>query len=166
MKDKKRISININHPGGYFSYSVGWIYVTFKTDDTKITIHVSDVFNPEFDLVFIFWGLIKGYIPQEIEIDEEGEIKVIRILPVNDEQVRFQIEDYDYGEDDDGDTEYPKMHIDIEIDKDALIKEFFLNFIKFLEEDFKPERWRESNLRYYFLPEVKNASLSYTKGGT
>jgi hypothetical protein len=166
MKDKKKISIDINHPCGAFSYSVGWIYVTFKTDNTTITIHVSDVFNPVFELLFIFWGLMKGAIPQEIEVDEEGEIKIIRILPGHKDKVRFQIEDYDYGEPDDEDPEYPRMHIDIEVEKDFLIKEFFTNFISFLENDFKPERWRETNLRSYFLPQVKNAFLSYTNSST
>lgn len=164
MSDIKKISININHPGGDSSYLVGWIYVTFQTEDSQITIHVSDVFNSALDLVFPFWGLMRGAIPQKIEIDEEGEIKVIRILPGNNDQVRFQIEDYDYGEPDD-DPDYPRMYIDVEVDKDALIKEFFSKFISFLENDFEPERWRETNPKSYFLPKVKDVLLSYTKGG-
>ena len=109
---------------------------------------------------------MKGVLPQEIEIDEEGEIKVIRILSGNTDRIRFRVEDYDYGETDDEDPEYPKTYIDIEIEKDALIKEFFSKFISFLENDFKPERWRATNLKSYFLPEIKNAFLSYAKGST
>jgi hypothetical protein len=163
MNNKLKLSIDINHPGGTNSYLTGWIYVTFETDNRKITLNVSDVFNPTFEIVFIFWGLMKGFLPQEIEIDEEGEIKVIRILPGDNDQVRFQVEDYDYGEPYYEDPEYPKMYIDIEVEKDELIKEFFSEVIRFLEKDFRPERWRETNLKSYFLPCIKNAFLSYTK---
>ena len=96
-------------------------------------------------------------------IDEEVEIKIIRILPYKNNRVRFQIENYDYGEPDDEDPEYPRMYIDIDIDKNALIHEFFTTFISFLETVFKPERWRETNLKTYFLPEVKNAFLAYKR---
>jgi len=117
----KNLSIEIKHPEGSLEYLVGWIYVTFKTRDAEITVHVSDVFNPPFEIAYLFYGLIQGSIPQLIEVDEEGEIKVIRILPYEDDQVRFQIEDYNYGEGDYGDTGYPRMHMDIILNKKELI---------------------------------------------
>ncbi|RLC07608.1 MAG: hypothetical protein DRH43_11485 [Deltaproteobacteria bacterium] len=157
----KNLSIEIKHPEGSLEYLVGWIYVTFKTRDAEITVHVSDVFNPAFEIAYLFYGLIQGSIPQLIEVDEEGEIKVIRILPYEDDQVRFQIEDYNYGEGDYGDTGYRRMHMDIILNKKELIEEFCSKFIIFLENEFQAQRWRGTNLKEYYLPAFKKLFPSY-----
>lgn len=166
MAKGETISIEIRHPEGILDYLVGWIYVTFKTMDKKITIKVSDVFNPSFEIAYPFLGLIQDSIAQEIEINEEGEIKVIRILPYENDQVRFQIEDYDYGEGDYEDTGYPHMHIDIILDKKELIEEFCSKFIIFLENEFQPQRWRGTNLKEYYLPAFKKLFPIYIQERT
>lgn len=164
MNDKEKLSIRINHPGGDQSCLVGWIYVDFEAADKKIRIHVSDVFSPSFELVFVFWDLMAWKLPQYIDIDEEGRIKTINILPCEDDgRVRFQIEDYDYGERYEEDPDYPRVYMDIELDLDELVEEFFVNLISFLENDFMPARWRKRNLKEFFLPKIKNEFFTYTK---
>ena len=156
IENMSKISIDIKQ-----SDAVGWIHLTFTTDHTNITVHFSDVFNPALEVIFVFWALMKDSLPGEINIDEEGEIKVIRILPGDNDLVRLQVADYDYGKPDDEDPEYPRTYIDIEIAKDTLMQEFFPKFISFLENDFRPERWRDVNLKIYLLPTVKDGYFAY-----
>jgi len=159
--NKRSLIIRIEHPKGIHNYLVGWINVTFKTATSQITLHVSEIFNPCFEIAYLFIGLLKGIIPNSVEIDEEGEIKVIQIFPYRDELVRFQIRDYDYGEKDPEDLNNPSTYIDVIIDKKELLCEFFNSFIKFLKNDFKQERWREINLKEYYLPLIKEIFLIF-----
>ena len=161
MANKKNLTIEIEHPKGIHNYLVGWINVTFKTATSQITLHVSEIFNPCFEIVYLFIGLLKGIIPNSVEIDEEGEIKVIQIFPYRDELVRFQIRDYDYGEKDPECQNNSSTYLDVIIDKNELIYEFFKKFLKFLENDFKQERWGEINLKEYYSPLIKEIFLIF-----
>ncbi len=150
-----KFHIDINYPVGDFDTSVGWIYVIFQVDDVECKIEVSDVFNPHFDLPDIFIGLMLGYLPQEITIDEEGELKDIALLPVNDKLVKLIIKDTDYGESyDDDETEYPKVYIDAELDKHLLITTFMDALLEFLNERHDTARWRVENIKNYYLQRV------------
>ncbi|RLA10534.1 MAG: hypothetical protein DRQ52_11225 [Gammaproteobacteria bacterium] len=170
MTDPKPFSVKINHPYGEEEPSLGWIYLTFETGDSKITLHVSDVNDPLFDPALVFLRFMDNADsgPIHIEIDEEIEIKEIRILPLADQQVQFEVADYDYRNSEyydptevEEDPEYPHTYIDIEINRDILITTFFSSFIDFLENGFQPERWREDDIRPFYLPAVKERFLSY-----
>jgi len=150
------ISLNIKQSGS-------WIFLTIAAGEADITVHFSSLFNPLFEVFYIFWGLINGVLPQEIDVDEEGEIKVIRLLPADNDLVRLQVADYDYGKPDEDDPEYSRTYIDIETAKDPLIQEFFSKLIDFLENDFNPESWRAENLKTYILPAIKNGYISYLR---
>ena len=171
LKNDPQLSISISHSSGDEAPSLGWIYLTFETGDCKITLNVSDVNDPVFDPALGFLSVMNGLSSQVIEIDEEVEIKVIRILPLAGLQVRFQVADYDYSTSEyydpdevEEDPEYPRTYIDIEINRDTLITTFFSSFIDFLENGFKPERWREEDIRRFYLPALKKRFLKYLEG--
>ena len=169
MPTTKSLEITIEHPSGDNAPSVGWIYLTFRVGEACITLHVSDVNDPVFDPAFGFLSLMNGASSQVIEIDEEIECKIIRISAIDEHNVRLQISDYDYAADDDDvtfpgeeeDPTYPRTYIDVELDRDGLIKEFFSKFIQFLEQDFRTEQWREGDINYFFMPALKNRVLKY-----
>ncbi|MBL4621844.1 MAG: hypothetical protein JKY89_05550 [Immundisolibacteraceae bacterium] len=173
MANDALLTISINHPEGDRAYLVGWIDLTFRSASTAITIHVSDVNDPVFDPALGFLSVMNGLQSQVIEIDEEGERKLIRILPIDDQRVRFQVADYDYAVDDDyiefddeeDDPDYPSTYIDIEIDRDLLLKKFFSSFIGFLETGFQPDRWREDDIRHFLLPSLKERYEKYLSTG-
>ena len=141
--NKKRFTVEIRHPRGDYEPSLGWIYYTFKTENASVTIHVSDVFNSLLSISRAFISLMNEPGPRHDEIDEEGTIKVIDILPEMNDQIRLQIKDYDYGEQDENDPDYPRTYIDVVLDRYETVVEFTTQFIAFLENDFSVERWRE-----------------------
>ena len=170
VNDQKPFSVKINHPEGEHEPQSGWIYLTFKTGDSKITLHVSDVNDPLFDPALDFLRFMDNANsdPICIEIDEEVEIKVIRILPLAGQNIRLQVADYDYSTSEfydpneaEEDPDYPRTYIDFEINRDRLISEFFSTFIDFLENGFNPEQWREDDIRPRYLPALKTRFLKY-----
>jgi|GEM_PF-3997247 len=158
VENGSRLRIDITQP----KELLGWIFVTFKTEGSEVTIDFSDA-TGDFGIIDLFRALEKNFLPREIEIDEEGKVKVIRLLPVEKDQVRLQIQDYDYGEPDPELPDYPKMYIDAVFDRTALIKEFFTKCADFLENGFNPEMWRETNLKAFYSKAIKSITQALNK---
>lgn len=61
----------------------GWAKLHLSLDGTTVSICLSNVFDPFLELVA--WGLEidEGDLPIQIEIDEEGQITVLTVLPTD-----------------------------------------------------------------------------------
>ncbi|MFO1262689.1 MAG: hypothetical protein U1E84_05005 [Rhodoferax sp.] len=64
----------------------GWAKLHLWLDDATALIHLSDVFDPFYELVA--WGreIAEGDLPIEMEIDEEGQEAVLTVLRTDDPQ--------------------------------------------------------------------------------
>jgi hypothetical protein len=90
----------------------------------KAVIRTSDVFDPYSDIVMWLKSVTTAKQPSIMQIDEEGDTKILVVLQTREEDVRFLVADYDYGESFEDAPEYPGVYIDVEIDRTRFLEDF------------------------------------------
>ena len=119
----------------------GWMNLTISTHAQEVTIFTSDVFDPYPDMVQWLRFIGHGKLPRIMDIDEEGDVKVLAAFHVREGDIRFMVGDYDYGAKFEDDPDYPKVYIDVEIDKTGFLQEFCTTLYRGLNKDFLQTGW-------------------------
>lgn len=78
----------------------GWIQfaITSATFMQGVIVHLSNVFDPFPEFIRWLGDIADGNLPSEFVIDEEGEEKVFRSSPFNEDNFIFEILELLYGE--------------------------------------------------------------------
>jgi hypothetical protein len=110
----------------------GWAKLHLTLDATTVSIHLSEVFDPFFELVA--WGreIDEGDLPIEMEIDEEGRVAVLTVLRTeNPTRVLLRV------------TRNHDSAILLEgiVDRSALASALKFELCRFFTTEFDPQHW-------------------------
>lgn len=121
--------------------SSGWIYIIIEYGAQVVVIRTSDVFDPYPEIYNWLYCVARGDTSNIVEIDEEGSAKELVVFSKEDDNILFQVRDYDYGEEFEEDPDYPRTYIDIVCPRKDLVLEFCSKFRKYFKERFDPNQW-------------------------
>lgn len=126
-----------------FGYAAsGWILMAILTTayNQSVVVQCSEVFDPFPDMQGWLERIAGKQLPADWEINEEGQIKLLRALSDENDQLDFQVWSYP----DDKNPNYPpQLELRARIDRLQLLKEFCRRFNQYTKEDFDPSQWPE-----------------------
>ena len=134
-----------------FSHAhVGWIrlWISGTSYLQHITLSLSAVFDPFPSLVKWLEAIAANQLPAELEIDEEGQVKRLTVMPLEDDQVDFIIRE--------GFVEEGEIYFRLRVDRKQLVSEFAKKLELMLNEYFEIEEWEHgSDLTALDLSRIK-----------
>jgi hypothetical protein len=126
-----------------FSYPhVGWIllWISGTSYIQEITISISEVFDPFPKMVEWLEAIAANQLPAEMDIDEEGKVKNLTVMPLENDQVDFIIRK--------GYVEEGEIFFRMRASRKQLVSEFAKKLDLMLKEYFEIEEWEQgSDLR-------------------
>jgi hypothetical protein len=90
-----KVTFSFSHPTN------GWIQfaILCTTYVQGVILNLSDVFDPFPGLFRWLSDIAQARLPSEFVVDEEGQEKVFRASPINNDEFLFEIGEMRYGED-------------------------------------------------------------------
>jgi len=111
----------------------GWIDIHLCTDDVELAISASDVFSPFQDLAEFLENVIGGRMPCECEVDEEGVVKRLNAMPLENLLVfQFRLCDGD---------EPSAVFIDRVFDRRQFVSAFYDELVDFIATRYRADKW-------------------------
>lgn len=119
----------------------GWImfWVACTPLNQHVTIHASNVDDPFPKMVMWLEAISKDNLPAEIEIDEEGQVKTMRVDRIEGQpsKVNFSVIDaLEWDKD-------KQTILRAKLEKNQLIAEFVRKLEDYQKHDFVPMQWFE-----------------------
>jgi hypothetical protein len=141
-----------------FSYPThGWIQctITCTTYLQGIILHLSNVFNPFPGMFHWLEAIAENNLPSEFVVDEEGQEKILRATPVDEEDFRFEILEWPFGP---LIKENRHTYLYAQVNKKQFLSEFLKRWDDFLENQYDPSQWEEhgeTSLRTYDVSKIR-----------
>ena len=129
------IAICFNH--AHNGWILLWISCTSFLQSTSL--YISHVFDPFPKLIKWLESIADDQNPCDAPIDEEGQFKTLRVLPLENGMLDFQIL---YGHPLEKDIE---IYFRVKVKKHQLISEFIRKFDLFLQEYYDPAQWEHGS---------------------
>jgi hypothetical protein len=146
------VIISFSHPHH------GWIQmaVTCTAYVQGVIVKLSTVCDPFPEFIRWLEDIAAGRLPSEFIIDEEGEEKVFRASPIDQERFVFEIAALEYGKD--KPSEEP-FFLYVQVSKKQFLSEFLRRWDELVQEKYDPDHWKESrvDLRTLDVSKIRGA---------
>ena len=127
---------------GYLEH--GWIQmaITCTAYVQGVIVDLSSVFDPFPEMIRWVEDIAAGNLPSQFVIDEEGEGKIFRASPVNDNEFLFEIAEWILHEE--KKTDLP-LYMYVQVSKRQFLSEFLRRWEELTNEKFDPRDWEHSD---------------------
>ncbi len=122
----------------------GWIHmsVTCSAYVQGVFVALSAVFDPFPEMIKWLEDIAVGKPPAEFYINEEGQGKVFRASPINDEEFVFEIAEW-LGT---RKVEEEPLYLYVRVSRQQFLSEFLRRWDELVNEQFDPDHWKESSI--------------------
>jgi hypothetical protein len=129
-----KVSIEFGYPDS------GWILlsITCTAYLQHLIIHLSDVYDPFPDMTKWMEDIAANNLPCEFTVDEEGECKMLRAIPLSADCFILEILDTEWDE---TVTEEQQIFMYTKVERRQFVSEFIHAWDDFLERKYDPESW-------------------------
>jgi hypothetical protein len=142
-----KVSLSFSYP------SRGWIQLAILCTAyvQGVIVALSNAVDPFPEFIEWLSSILDDRLPAEFIVDEEGQGKIFRASPVDDEKFLFEILEWMPA----NDKEETPIYMYVRVNKKQFLAEFLKRWDDFLENQYDPAEWEENGTRLRELDVAK-----------